>query len=62
MTEFEEATIEAEKAFKDAKTKEDVQAVWKKFYLTVGHKALGRLLVGTATAESINERRAERVG
>jgi len=47
-----EALHTAEKELKDAKTADDVRAVWRKHYLTVGHRKLGRLLIGR-TAEQI---------
>ncbi|MCX6022715.1 MAG: hypothetical protein NTZ05_13485 [Chloroflexi bacterium] len=30
----------------DAVTKDDVVAIWKEYYLKLGHRRLGRLLVG----------------
>lgn len=47
-----EALHTAEKELKDAKTADDVRTVWRKHYLTVGHRKLGRLLIGR-TAEQI---------
>ncbi len=55
--EFEALATQAETDLAAAKTKEDVSEVWKKYYLTLGHKAMGRLLVGKTAAE-LAERRA----
>ena len=46
------------KAAKDAllrcKTADDVRAVWKAHYLKIGHKRLGRLLMGFAPTRGKN--------
>lgn len=55
--EFEALAEAAEKELGAAKTKEEVTAVWQKHYLSLGHKALGRLLLGK-TAADLAERRA----
>jgi hypothetical protein len=47
-----EALHAAEKELKDAKTADDVRTVWRKHYLAVGHRKLGRLLIGR-TADQI---------
>lgn len=57
---FEANVKLAESKFKNAKTADDIRAIWKEFYLIVGHKALGRMLVGK-TADNLLERRYERV-
>ncbi len=36
----------AKEALDKAQTKSDVVNVWKQFYLKIGHKRLGRLLLG----------------
>jgi hypothetical protein len=41
-----EALHAAEKELKAAASADDVRAVWRKYYLTVGHRKLGRLLIG----------------
>ena len=51
-----EALRAAEKELKGAQTADDVRAVWRKHYLTVGHRKLGRLLLGR-TAEQAQARR-----
>jgi hypothetical protein len=54
--EYEATVREAEAALENAKTKEDVSNVWKEFYLSLGHKALGRLLVGKTADDLIGRR------
>ncbi|MDR5710285.1 MAG: hypothetical protein QN172_01440 [Armatimonadota bacterium] len=39
-----------------ARTKEDVIAVWKRHYLKIGHRKLGRLLLGRPIEELIRSR------
>ena len=52
IEEQKEALHAAEKELKEARTVDDVRAIWSKYYLTVGHRKLGRLLLGK-TAEQI---------
>jgi len=47
-----EALHAAEKDLKAAQSADDVRTIWRKYYLTVGHRKLGRLLIGR-TAEQI---------
>jgi len=47
-----EALHAAEKELKAATSADDVRTVWRKYYLTVGHRKLGRLLIGR-TADQI---------
>ena len=47
-----EALHAAEKELKAAQTAEEIRTVWRKYYLTVGHRKLGRLLIGR-TADQI---------
>jgi len=47
-----EALHAAEKELKAAHSADDVRAVWRKYYLTIGHRKLGRLLIGR-TADQI---------
>ncbi len=57
--EYETALREAERDLKEATTAEDVRQVWRKHFGTVGHRALGRLLVGRSADEQL-ARRAKR--
>jgi hypothetical protein len=47
-----EALHAAEKELKAAQTAEEIRTVWRKYYLTVGHRKLGRLMIGR-TADQI---------
>jgi len=49
--EQEKALKEAETELKKAETAEDVRRIWRKHYLTLGHRKLGRLLIGRTAAE-----------
>ena len=46
-----EALRNAERELLEAKTAEDIRRTWKKYYLTVGHRKLGRLLLGRSADE-----------
>jgi len=59
-SEYEEALKAAEKEFGKAETADDVRKVWKKYYLTAGHRALGRILMGRPALELIARRQAKR--
>ncbi len=41
----------ASDAFKKCKTADEVRSIWKAHYLSLGHRALGRILIGTMDAE-----------
>jgi hypothetical protein len=47
-----EALHAAEKELKAAQSADDVRTIWRKYFLAVGHRKLGRLLIGR-TAEQI---------
>lgn len=38
--------LEVKRELEAAQTKDDVIAVWTRHYMTIGHRKLGRLLVG----------------
>lgn len=44
---------EAEIAFGRASTKEETKAVWNSYYLSLGHRVLGRLLLGKTVDEAV---------
>lgn len=44
---------EAEKALRAAQSAEDVRNLWKKYNASLGHRTLGRLLLGRTAAEII---------
>ena len=43
-----------------ARTKEDVVQIWRAHYLKIGHRKLGRLLLGRPVDEVMRGRGAER--
>ena len=45
-TERDQAITSAHDALKKAKTADQVRAVWSEHYLIIGHRILGRLLIG----------------
>jgi hypothetical protein len=47
---------EAEKALRAAQTADEVRNVWKKHLGALGHRTLGRLLLGRSAAELITKR------
>ncbi len=51
---------EAEKAWRAATTADDVRNVWKKYISSIGHRTLGRLLLGRSAAEIISKRDPDR--
>lgn len=55
--EEERAYLEQVKKELDAcRTKEEVIAIWRKHYLTLGHRKLGRLLLGRSVEELMRAR------
>jgi hypothetical protein len=42
---------EAEKALRNAQSADDVRNTWRKYNSTLGHRTLGRLLLGRSSAE-----------
>jgi hypothetical protein len=57
--EYEAAIKAAERDLKQAQTSEDVRGVWRRHSGTLGHRTLGRLLMGQS-ADRLLDRRAER--
>jgi hypothetical protein len=57
--EYEAAIKDAERTLKQAQTADDVRGVWRKHTGTLGHRTLGRLLMGQS-ADRLLDRRAER--
>ena len=49
---------QAEKELDGAKTADEIRQIWRKHYLQVGHRNLGRLLIGRAADEIIARRRS----
>lgn len=49
-----EITIrEAEKALRSARTADDIRNAWKRYMGALGHRTLGRLLLGRSATELI---------
>jgi len=57
--EYEETLRAAEKELAQAASADDVRRVWRKHFGKLGHRALGRLLVGRS-ADELLARRAGR--
>jgi hypothetical protein len=49
---------DAEKELDGAKTADEIRQAWRKYYLKVGHRNLGRLLIGRSADEIIARRRS----
>ena len=47
---------EAEKALRTAQSADDIRNVWKKHMGVLGHRTLGRLLLGRSAADLIAKR------
>lgn len=47
---------EADKALRSAQTADDIRNIWKKHMGVLGHRTLGRLLLGRSAAEIIAKR------
>ncbi len=48
----------AEEELDAAKSADDIRQAWRKYYLQVGHRNLGRLLIGRPADEIIARRRS----
>jgi hypothetical protein len=57
--EYEAVIKAAELELQQARTADDVRAVWRKNTGSLGHRTLGRLLLGQS-AEKLLDRRADR--
>lgn len=56
---YEKALKDAERDLSRAQTADEVRSVWKRYYLVVGHRTLGRLLMGRSAAELAARRQAK---
>lgn len=56
--EYEQTLREAERDIREAKTADDVRRIWRQYFGTLGHRALGRLLVGRSADELLARRGA----
>ncbi len=55
---YEAQVVAAERELGQAQTAEDVRRIWRKYFGTLGHRTLGRLLVGRPASELIARREA----
>ncbi len=53
---YGEALRQAEAGLRDAKTADDVREVWRNHFGALGHRTLGRLLLGRPAAELLARR------
>jgi hypothetical protein len=58
-SDYEAAILQAEREFREATTADDIRQAWKKHFSVLGHRTLGRLLLGRP-AEELLSRRDER--
>jgi hypothetical protein len=54
--EYEQSLREAERELRESQTADDVRRIWRKYFGTLGHRALGRLLVGRSADELLARR------
>jgi hypothetical protein len=60
VEETEALLKQAEQELDGAKTADQIRQIWRKYYLQVGHRNLGRLLIGRSVDEIIARRRSQR--
>jgi hypothetical protein len=60
VEETEALLRQAEQELDGAKTADQIRQIWRKYYLQVGHRNLGRLLIGRSVDEIIARRRSQR--
>jgi len=58
VEETEALLKKAEQELDGAKTADEIRQTWRKYYLQVGHRNLGRILIGRAADEIIARRRS----
>lgn len=62
VEETEALLKQAEKELDGAKTADDIRKTWRKYYLQVGHRSLGRLLLGRSAEEIVARRKSRQEG
>jgi hypothetical protein len=55
---YERALRDAERELAAAATADDVRSIWRKHFTVLGHRALGRLLVGRKSSDILAKRSA----
>jgi hypothetical protein len=58
VDETEALLKKAEQELDGAKTADQVRQTWRKYYLQVGHRSLGRLLLGRSADEIVARRKS----
>jgi hypothetical protein len=58
VEETEALLKKAEQELDGAKSADEVRQIWRKYYLQVGHRSLGRLLLGRSAEEIVARRRS----
>ena len=58
VEETEALLKKAEQELDGAKSADEIRQVWRKYYLQVGHRSLGRLLLGRSAEEIVARRRS----
>jgi len=58
VEETEALLKKAEQELDGAKTADEIRQTWRKYYLQVGHRNLGRMLIGRAADEIIARRKS----
>ncbi|KPJ50974.1 MAG: hypothetical protein AMJ38_01130 [Dehalococcoidia bacterium DG_22] len=58
VEETEALLKKAEQELDGAKTADQIRQIWRKYYLQVGHRSLGRLLLGRSAEEIVARRRS----
>lgn len=53
---YELTLREAERALREARTADDIRNTWKRHNSTLGHRTLGRLLLGRSSADLLARR------
>lgn len=56
---FEKELREASRALKRCTSYDELKTVWTKYHVTIGHRALGRLIVGQSIEDLVERRRAK---
>jgi len=62
VEETEALLKQAETELDGAKTADEIRQIWRKYYLQVGHRSLGRLLLGRSAEEIVARRRSRQEG
>jgi len=58
VEETEALIKQAEQELDGAKTADQIRQIWRKYYLQVGHRNLGRMLIGRSADEIVARRRS----